>query len=69
MRITTVVAIALFLVAGGFFVYSMVITPSMNSGVQQQGYRRPIQDLGPSPNNDDNGKQRPLQKSNVPPPT
>jgi hypothetical protein len=64
MRIASVTAIILFVVAAGFFVYSMVITPRMDSGVQQQGYRRPIQDLTPPKEKD---KNAPLQNSNVPP--
>jgi hypothetical protein len=46
-----------------FIVYSMVITPRMDSGVPEQGYRPPIQDQGPAPE----PKQKPFEKSNVPP--
>ena len=46
-----------------FIFYSLVITPRMDSGVSEQGYRRPIQDQGPAPET----KQKPFEKSNVPP--
>jgi hypothetical protein len=58
---------AFLLVAAAIFViYSVVITPYMDSGVSEQGYRRPIQDQA-SPKLKDE-KEPPLQKSNVPPP-
>jgi hypothetical protein len=63
MRITTVVAVLLFAVASVFLVYSMVITPRMDSGVAEQGYRKPIQDTPPSPE----AKKPPSVDSNVPP--
>jgi hypothetical protein len=56
-------ALALALVAGIFIVYSLVITPRMDSGVPEQGYRRPIQDNPSSPE----PKAKPFEKSNVPP--
>jgi len=55
-------AVVLAVVAGIFVVYSMVITPRMDSGVPKMGYRPPIQDqVTPSE------VKQPLQKSNVPP--
>jgi hypothetical protein len=56
-------AIFLLAVTLVFIVYSLVITPRMDSGVPEQGYRPPIQDQGPSPES----KQQPFEKSNVPP--
>jgi hypothetical protein len=48
-----------------FVVYSFVITPYMDSGVPEQGYRRPVQDqTAPKLTNE---KEPALQKSNVPP--
>ena len=63
MRTSIVLAAFLFVVAGAFFVYSMVITPRMDSGLLSQGYRPPIQDTPPSPET----KPKPLERSNVPP--
>ena len=55
-------AVLLAVVASVFVVYSVVITPRMDSGVPQMGYRPPIQDqTTPSE------IKQPLQKSNVPP--
>jgi hypothetical protein len=64
MRTGTILAVVLFAVASLFFVYSMVITPRMDSGVPEQGYRRPIQD---QPAHPDTQKKPPLVESNVPP--
>jgi hypothetical protein len=65
MRTSTILAAFLFIVAGAFFVYSMVITPRMDSGLETQGYRPPIQDISPSP--EPTQTPKPLEKSNVPP--
>ena len=62
MRTSTLLAVVLFAVAIGFFVYSMVITPSMDMRVPEQGYRPPIQDLPAQKE-----KRNPLVDSNVPP--
>jgi hypothetical protein len=61
--VTTWTAVALAVIAGIFVVYSMVITPRMDSGVPEMGYRPPIQDQA-TPSE----IKQPLQKSNVPPP-
>ena len=62
MRVASSVAVLLFVIAAAFFIYSMMITPRMDSGLSEQGYRPPIQDQAPEP------KSKPsLQKSNVPP--
>ena len=62
MRQATILAIVLFAAAAGFMIYGMVITPRMDSGVPEMGYRPPIQDqTTPSE------IKQPLQKSNVPP--
>ena len=55
------------IVTAGFMVWSFIITPWMDSGLPEQGYRRPIQDQTPPKLRNDE-KESPLQKSNVPPP-
>jgi len=57
------VAVLLLAATFVFVIYSMVITPRMDSGVPEQGYRPPIQDQGPAPGL----KQKPFERSNVPP--
>ena len=64
MRTGTLLAVLLFAIAAVFFVYSMVITPRMDSGVREQGYRPPIQELAPPKE-----QKPPLVDSNVPPAT
>ena len=66
MRAGSALAAILFAIAAVFLIYSLVITPRMDSGVEGQGYRPPVQDLTPPKNQD---KQPPLQNSNVPPTT
>jgi hypothetical protein len=60
---TTWTVVVLAVVAGIFVVYSIVLTPRMDRGVSQMGYRPPIQDQA-TPSE----IKQPLQKSNVPPP-
>jgi hypothetical protein len=59
MRTASLIAVCLFLVAAALVVYSMAITPQMDSGVEQQGYRRPIQDMATPKEKDENA---PLQE-------
>jgi hypothetical protein len=59
----SLVAVFLLAITLGFVVYSLVITPRMDSSVPEQGYRPFIQDQGPAPES----KQQPFEKSNVPP--
>jgi hypothetical protein len=65
-RMSSAAWVAVFLLAATlvFVMYSIIITPRMDSGVPEQGYRRPIQDLPP---NAEPKKEEPLQNSNVPP--
>jgi hypothetical protein len=64
IRPATLAVLVLVLAAAGFLVWSAVITPRMDSGVPEQGYRRPIQD---EPATQKQEKKAPLVDSNVPP--
>jgi hypothetical protein len=63
MRPGTVAALILAIAVGGILIYSAVITPRMDSGVPEEGYRPPIQDLPAG----EKQKPPPLVDSNVPP--
>jgi hypothetical protein len=64
MRPGTLAALILAVAVAAFLVWSVVITPRMDSGVTEQGYRRPIQD---EPATEKNQQKPPLTDSNVPP--
>jgi hypothetical protein len=64
MRRSLVAVVLLFVVAAAFLIYGMIITPWMDSGVSEQGYRRPIQD---QPAQQETPTKPPLTDSNVPP--
>jgi hypothetical protein len=64
MRPGTLAALIVAVAAAAFLVWSAVITPRMDSGVPEQGYRRPIQD---EPATEKTQQKPPLTDSNVPP--
>ena len=61
MRVATATA-ALLAVASALLIYGLVITPQMDSGVAEQGYRPPDKTKAPP-----REQKQPLQESNVPP--
>jgi hypothetical protein len=63
MRPASWLVVFLVTAAAAFTIYSMVITPRLDSGVPEQGYRPPIQDNPSAPT----PKSKPFEKSNVPP--
>jgi hypothetical protein len=62
LRPGTLAAILVAIAAAAFLLYSAVITPRMDSGLPEQGYRPPIQEQPATEK-----PKPPLQDTNVPP--